>query len=123
MTCASSRSSRWSPTRSAFAIAVSAGLTALLEDRPGRDGGVMAAQWAHQFLELGQQALMRLEVVVRLGQVDAAQAIHRHPVRRVRQVLGCDPEVDGMPGDVVERETRREPRSTASEDIPVGLTE
>ena len=83
----------------------------------------MAAQRAHQLLELGQQALMRLEVVVRLGQVDAAPAIHRHPVRRVRQVLGRDPEVDGVLGDVVEREPGREPRSTAPEDIPVGLTE
>src|SRR5262249_60223032 len=96
---------------------------AFVEYRPGRDGGVVAAKRAHQLLELGQQALMGLEVVVRLGQGDAAKAVHRHPVRWVRQILGRDPEIDRVPWDVLERESWREPWSTGPEDMPVGFAQ
>jgi hypothetical protein len=56
---------------------------ALVEDRPARDRHVVATERAHQLLELGEQPPVRLEVVVRLGQVDAALAVDGDAVLRV----------------------------------------
>ena len=147
---APSRSRRWSPTRSALAIAVRAGFTApMLGKKLVSTTYRLSSSWALQFtsrtevdgsvpnrtvpawwaqpgdrdlvleiagprqqvvrvhpeviehrLELAVEPLLRLLVVRRVGQPDVAVAGQRHPVVGRRQVLGRQPEVDRVGGDI-----------------------
>ena len=90
-----------------------------LEHRPPRDAGPVAAQRTEQVLELAQQAPVRLGVVLALGEVDVPLAIDRDAVVGVGEVLGGEPEVERMSGDVVERETGHEPGRAGTQDVGV----
>ena len=79
----------------------------------------MAAKRTEEVLELGQEPPVRLGVVVGLGEVDVPLAVDRDAVVRVGEVLGGEPEVERVPGDVVERETGREPGRAGTQDVAV----
>ena len=79
--------------------------------------------WPSRPFSLRQQPPVRLGVVVVLARWMRPAAVDRHPVVRVRQVLGRQPEVDRVPRHVVQREPRGEPRRAGAQDVPVALAE
>ena len=62
---------------------------------------------------------MRLGVVIGIGEVDVPVAVDRDAVAGVGEVLGGQPEVDRMPGDVVEREAGCESGRAGSENVSI----
>src|SRR3954468_1669295 len=83
----------------------------VLEVRVARMEVVAAhAEVPEEPLELAQELALRLLVGRRVGDLHAAVAAHGHPVLEPREVLGRQPEVDGVPGDVAQRPLRRELR-------------
>jgi hypothetical protein len=91
----------------------------LAEHRPARDAHLVTAERTQQVLELGQQPLVGLGVVVGLGEVDVPLAVDADAVLRAGEVLAGEPEVDGVPGDVVEREAGREPGRGPAQDVAI----
>ena len=95
----------------------------LAEHRPAQDHPLMASQAGQESLELRQQPTVRLGVVVGLGQVDVPLAVDRGAVVRVGEILGREPEVERVLGDVVEREPRREAWCAGAKDRAISFTE
>ena len=79
----------------------------------------MAAERTEQVLELGQQSPVRLGVVVGLGEVDVPLAVDGDAVVGVGEILGGEPEVERVSGDVVERETGHELGRAGAQDVGI----
>ncbi len=71
---------------------------------------VMHPEVGEHLLELVEQPPLGLLVAGRVAELDVAVARERDAVLGQRQVLGRQPEVDGVAGDVAQRPRRREPR-------------
>jgi hypothetical protein len=87
--------------------------------------GVHAQVIEHR-LQLAVQLLLRLLVVGRVRQADVAVVRERHAVVGCRQILGRQPEVDRVGGDIGQRELRGEhglERLLALEHLGVGLAD
>jgi hypothetical protein len=76
-----------------------------------------------QPLQLPEQPPVRLEVCGRVAEFGASVKAERDAIPRVGDVLGREPEVDRVAGDVVERETGDERRCSRLQDLAVGLAE
>ena len=78
---------------------------------------------AHELLHLRVQALVPFLVVRRVAELDAAVAAQGQPILRLGQILGSEPEVEGVLRHEIQGEARDELRRAGGEHVAIGLAD